>query len=370
MLYKRPAEDELEKEGKGKKARSSINIEQSEPEIPVELINSSQKSQVSSVPFLDVAYDDSEYDSTYRDSQSLKESESSSYSIKGYIWTLTLSELDIVFFGKKEMTTTNLLIKTKYDNTHIEAMNKTIKPTDMDRRLSLSALFDCFKPTKVLEQYVGPVSKLPHSIISCIKAMEKSMDNDEVMEIGGDKIIKCMAFENVGGAMPIFSFAFGSVFVGHAVLNWVFHIVAHLDELYTGILRLGAINTPKASVDLARTRVLETCKRQLHLMLKVAKSLKEAVLIIVCAQPFTGDFWCLSYKLYMVTFNDGYYPYERISVGLMPTSFATFKCTEKMLMDLCQLKKSINLSLRLESTNAAILFQGLAHSADELLHTP
>lgn len=37
------------------------------------------------------------------------------------------------------------------------------------------------------------------------------------------------------------------------------------------------VHTPKASVDLARVRVLETCKRQLHMRLKTAKLPREAV---------------------------------------------------------------------------------------------
>lgn len=36
-------------------------------------------------------------------------------------------------------------------------------------------------------------------------------------------------------------------------------------------------NTLKASIDLARTRALETCKRQLHLRLKNVNSLREVV---------------------------------------------------------------------------------------------
>lgn len=39
-------------------------------------------------------------------------------------------------------------------------------------------------------------------------------------------------------------------------------------------------NTPKASIDLARTRVLETCKRQLHSRLKIVNSLREAVTLV------------------------------------------------------------------------------------------
>ncbi|KAG1325423.1 hypothetical protein G6F62_008559 [Rhizopus arrhizus] len=105
-------------------------------------------------------------------------------------------------------------------------------------------------------------------------------------------------------------------------------------------------NTPKASIDLARTRILETCKRQLHLRLRNAKALREAV-------TFGVLIYGLSYEIYMVTFDDGYYPYVRISVGLMPTSHTTYKCTEKMLMDLIQLKKSMNLSLQMDdNTNS------------------
>jgi hypothetical protein len=37
------------------------------------------------------------------------------------------------------------------------------------------------------------------------------------------------------------------------------------------------VNAPKSSVDLALARVLETCKRQLHMRLKTANSPREAV---------------------------------------------------------------------------------------------
>ncbi|KAI7871969.1 uncharacterized protein EV154DRAFT_110165 [Mucor mucedo] len=97
-------------------------------------------------------------------------------------------------------------------------------------------------------------------------------------------------------------------------------------------------NTPKAFVDLARARILETCKRQLHVRLRKASPWKEAV-------AFDVHIYRLSYKLYIVSFRNGYYPYVRTSVGLMYTSHTTYKCAEKVLMDLIQLKRSMYLSL-------------------------
>ena len=62
----------------------------------------------------------------------------------------------------------------------------------------------------------------------------------------------------------------------------------------------------------------------------------------------------LSYEIYMVTFDDGYYPYVRISVGLMPTSHTTYKCTEKMLMDLIQLKVNYQFIIQIHGINCFV----------------
>lgn len=56
------------------------------------------------------------------------------------------------------MTTTNEKIKSMYDDAHKDAMNKILKPGDMDKRLFLSALFDCPKSTKIMEQYLVPIA--------------------------------------------------------------------------------------------------------------------------------------------------------------------------------------------------------------------
>jgi hypothetical protein len=85
---------------------------------------------------------------------------------------MTLGELNIVSFGKKEMTTTNEKIKSMYDGAHKDAMNKVLKPGDMYKRLLLSALFDCPKSAKTMEQYLVPMARLPRSIVGYIKSME------------------------------------------------------------------------------------------------------------------------------------------------------------------------------------------------------
>lgn len=104
------------------------------------------------------------------------------------------------------------------------------------------------------------------------------------------------------------------------------------------------VGTANTCVDVARARVLETCKRQLHLRLKAASSPKEATTFGVLV-------YGLCYETFVVSFSDGYYPYERVSVGLLPTSFSTYKNAEKTLMDFIQLKESMIMSLSTESTS-------------------
>ncbi|KAG2235814.1 hypothetical protein INT48_003926 [Thamnidium elegans] len=283
-----------------------------------------------SVPFLDIVYNESELGSSYKDRQSGKKSE-------------------------YQITTTNEKIKSMYDDAHKDAMNKTLKPGDMDKRLFLSALFDCPQSTKIMEQYLVPIARLSENIISCIKSMEKAMDNNTIMKIEKAQLnsIEELALHHINLG----------IYLNHSVNSskWQsgeIDFIARSQKMSdtvslrpdmvfsTKLFEIGngevkPANSPKASIDLARTRILETCKRQLHLRLKNAKSLREAV-------TFGVLIYGLSYEIYMVTFNDGYYPYMRISVGLMSTSHATYKCTEKMLMDLIQLKKSMNLSLQMD----------------------
>ncbi|CEG64093.1 hypothetical protein RMATCC62417_01130 [Rhizopus microsporus] len=92
---------------------------------------------------MDIVYNESELGSSYKDRQSVTETEESSSSVIGYVWTRALSELNMGSFGKKEMSTTNEKIKSIYDDAHKDAMNKTLKPGNMDKKLFLSALFDC-----------------------------------------------------------------------------------------------------------------------------------------------------------------------------------------------------------------------------------
>ncbi|KAI7900392.1 uncharacterized protein BX663DRAFT_439542 [Cokeromyces recurvatus] len=280
------------------------------------------------------------------------------------------------------MTTTNEKIKSMYDAAHKDAMNKTLKPGDMDKRLFLSALFDCPISSEIMKQYLVPIARLPENIISCIKSMEKAMDNNTIMNVEGVQLnsVEELALHHI--TLNIYlnhsinssewksgendfiarsvSCLFYSLWSPHdkVIVSWDLTtwinkqkmpdtVSSRPDMVFsTKLFEIGngevkPPNTSKASIDLARTRVLETCKRQLHLRLRNANSLREAV-------TFGVLIYGLSYEIYMVTFNDGYYPYARISVGLMSTSYTTYKCTEKMLMDLIQLKKSMNLSLQMD----------------------
>ncbi|KAG2204458.1 hypothetical protein INT47_005249 [Mucor saturninus] len=96
------------------------------------------------------------------------------------------------------------------------------------------------------------------------------------------------------------------------------------------------MGTPKLVVDIARARVLETCKRQLHVRLKIASLPTETT-------TFGLLIYGLCYEVFVVSFDDGYYPYERVSFGLLPTSSSTYKNAEKTLMDLLQLKESTSI---------------------------
>lgn len=308
--------------------------------------DSSQEVQTdTSVPFLDIVYNESELDSSYKDKQSVTETEeSSSSNVLGYVWTMTLSELHIPSFGKKEMTTTNEKIKSMYDNAHKDAMNKVLKPGDVDKRLFLSALFDCLKSIKIMEPYLVPLARLPESTISSIKSMEKAIDKNTIMKVGGAQFnsVEELALHHItldiylnhsvissewkqSGELDFIarsvSCLFGSLWSPHdkVIVLWyvkkryymiyiyvytdlILHLSSYRDfttwinkqkmpdtvssrpdmVFSTKLFEIGngevkPANTPKASIDLSRARVLETCKRQLHLRLKNANSMREAV---------------------------------------------------------------------------------------------
>ncbi|KAG1496606.1 hypothetical protein G6F47_008134 [Rhizopus delemar] len=112
-------------------------------------------------------------DRSYEGKQSVTETEEfSSSSAIGYVWTMTLSELNTISFGKKGMTTTNDKIKSMYGDAHKVAMNNALKPDDIDIRLFLSV----------------PIAQLPENIISCVKSMEKAIDNNSIMKIEGAQL--------------------------------------------------------------------------------------------------------------------------------------------------------------------------------------
>ncbi|KAI8080374.1 hypothetical protein BDF21DRAFT_493560 [Thamnidium elegans] len=120
-----------------------------------------------STPFLQIIYSDNDVNSSYKE----KESEtmtnvSSAWCIVGYVWSMTLSELNIISEGKKEMVTSNSNVKSIYDNTHNLAFEKFLKPSDIDKRLFLSALFETSHPSNPAKrQYIVPLKKLSENII-------------------------------------------------------------------------------------------------------------------------------------------------------------------------------------------------------------
>lgn len=132
-------------------------------------------------PFLQILYSDNDVDSSYKE----KESEtitnvSFAWSVKGYVWSMTLSELNFISEGKKEMVTTNLGIKLIYDNTHNLAFEKSLKPFDINKRLFLSALFEIPRSNR---RYLAPLKKLPSNITQCIRAMEQAIDNGTLINM-------------------------------------------------------------------------------------------------------------------------------------------------------------------------------------------
>lgn len=139
-----------------------------------------------STPFLQIIYSDNDIDSSYKE----KESEtvtniSSAWCIVGYVWSMTLSELNIISEGKKEMVTSNSIVKSIYDNTHNLAFEKLLKPSDIDKRLFLSALFETPYPNNSANRHIVPLKKLPNNIIQCVRAMEQAMENRTLINVQG-----------------------------------------------------------------------------------------------------------------------------------------------------------------------------------------
>ncbi|KAG1046393.1 hypothetical protein G6F43_011122 [Rhizopus delemar] len=190
IIAKRQAEDFIEKDGKGKKALRTAEdivqfdnilqkdgVKEKAEETPADGSVNSQESRnvnvlsedsgqkiqtCTSVPFLDIVYNESEIDSSYKGKQSATETEESSSS--------------------------SAIGHSMYGNAHKVAMNNALKPDDMDIKLFLSGLFDCPKPTKMMEQYLVPIARLPENIISCVKSMEKTIDDNTIMKIEGAQL--------------------------------------------------------------------------------------------------------------------------------------------------------------------------------------
>ncbi|CEG66353.1 hypothetical protein RMATCC62417_02951 [Rhizopus microsporus] len=336
--------------------------------------------------FLQIIYSDKDVDSSYKE----KESEtmtnvSSAWCIVGYVWSMTLSELNIISEGKKEMVTSNSNVKSIYDNTHNLAFEKLLKPSDIDKRLFLSALFETSHPNNPTNrQYIVPLKKLPKNIIQCVRAMEQAMENRTVINVQGIPLntVNEVALHHIlvgiylNHSKPTkrpsseidlivksVSELFCSLWSPHndVTVSWDFStwinkqkmpdsistrpdLVFCSDLCEVGNGEIKPVGTSKSCVDVARARVLETCKRQLHVRLKTAS-------LPIEAKTFGVLVYGLCYETFVVSFSDGYYPYERVSVGLLPTSFNTYKNAEKTLMDLIQLKESMSMSLSTEITS-------------------
>ncbi|KAI7902576.1 uncharacterized protein BX663DRAFT_435120 [Cokeromyces recurvatus] len=275
------------------------------------------------------------------------------------------------------MITSNLNIKSIYDSAHNLAFEKLLKPMDIDKRLYLSALFQTPQSSNPIDRrYLVPLRRLPNKIIRYIRAMEQAMEHGTVINIQGVSLntVDEVALHHIlvgiylNHSKPPKRISSEIDFIVKSVadllcslwsshndvtISWDFStwinkqkmpdsistrpdLVFYSDFCEVGNGEIKPIGTPKSCVDVARARILETCKRQLHIRLKTSTLPSEAI-----------TFGVLIY----VSFSDGYYPYERVSVGILPTSFDTYKNAEKTLMDLIQLKESMNMSLPTESTS-------------------
>ncbi|GAA5806428.1 hypothetical protein HPULCUR_011962 [Helicostylum pulchrum] len=277
--------------------------------------------------------------------------------------------------------TTNSSVKSTYDNAHNLAAEKLLKPTDIDKRLFLPALFDI--PKSIDRRYLASLNNLPERTIRSISVMEKAINNNTVIDTSGITLntVDEMAFQHILVRMYLnhskpfkrrsseidfivksVSGLFCSLWSPHdeITVSWDFttwankqnmpdsvstrpDLVFHTEFNEIGNGEIKPAGTPKPCVDLARARVLETCKRQLYVRLKTAVLLGEAVTFGVLV-------YGVCYEIFIVSFSDGYYPYERVSVGLLPTSHNTYSCAEKALKDLVRLKESMKMSLTTEST--------------------
>lgn len=108
---------------------------------------------------------------------------SSAWSVVGHVWSLTMSELDIICEGKKEMATNHSRIKSIYDNAHNLALQKLSKPTDIDKRLYLSALFEVVNINR--NRFLTLARQLPLNTIRSIKAMERAIKYGSMINLQG-----------------------------------------------------------------------------------------------------------------------------------------------------------------------------------------
>lgn len=93
--------------------------------------------------------------------------------------------------------TTNSSVKSTYDNAHNLAAEKLLKPTDIDKRLFLPALFDI--PKSIDRRYLASLNNLPERTIRSISVMEKAINNNTVIDTSGITLntVDEMAFQHI-----------------------------------------------------------------------------------------------------------------------------------------------------------------------------
>ncbi|EIE89422.1 hypothetical protein RO3G_14133 [Rhizopus delemar RA 99-880] len=140
-------EDKLDKTSKKLEHNRSVEIPVPEA-VDDEAHEVSEESVVPlpAVYFLDAVLSDTSSinDSTYTGATgtTTTRSNTSKKSTK-YIWTFSLSELDVIVTEKVEMATTNNEIKEIYDSCHEIASNGNLKRHDHEKKLNASGLFNC-----------------------------------------------------------------------------------------------------------------------------------------------------------------------------------------------------------------------------------
>ncbi|KAG1167051.1 hypothetical protein G6F36_012701 [Rhizopus arrhizus] len=311
------------------------------------------------------------------------------------MWTLSLCELESIVTEKVEMKTSNDKIRSIHDSCHAVAINGKLKPNDKRRILNLSGLFDCeteLSISSISVKYVACNTILSEGVKRTIACLNTSIENRIFMKLDHnpesledlqlnhiipDLYLNFMNNLNKGNELNLIAKYLGCILNSlwsshdHVQIKWDKSSQAtsktdptnckiQPDNFYTNIndksfkVGNGEIKRKTASkkeVDETRTRMLDVCIRQLHLRMKHAGTADDLVTFGVLV--YVTCELRLRYEFYLVSYVNGYYPFEKFAWGEFASSDDGFKNLESTFKSLIQLKKSMELSLSLEGSNSA-----------------